>query len=67
MVYSLLLDFHHSFAMTTAFFWASLFAMNPALLMKADMVGGVIGDDFGGIRVGKRKKKAAAANGNGVR
>ena len=26
--------------------------------------GGVIGDDFGGIRVGKRKKKAAAANDN---
>ena len=29
--------------------------------------GGVIGDDFGGIRVGKRKKKATAANGNGDR
>ena len=28
--------------------------------------GGLIGGDFGGIRVGKRKKKAAAANGNGV-
>ena len=41
--------------------------MNPALLMKADMVGGVIGDDFGGIRVGKRKKKAAVVNGNGDR
>ena len=29
--------------------------------------GGVIGDDFGCIRVGKRKKKVAAASGNGVR
>jgi hypothetical protein len=29
--------------------------------------GGVIGDYFRGIRVGKRKKKAAAANGNGDR
>ena len=29
--------------------------------------GGVIGDDFGVIRVGKRKKKAVAANGNGDR
>ena len=29
--------------------------------------GGLVGDDFGGIRVGKRKKKATAANGNGVR
>ena len=28
--------------------------------------GGVVGDDFGGIRVGKRKKKAAADNGNRV-
>ena len=28
--------------------------------------GGLIGGDFGGIRVGKRKKKAAAKNGNGV-
>ena len=26
----------------------------------------MIGGDFGGTRVGKRKKKAAAANGNGV-
>ena len=38
MVYSLLLDFHHSFAMTPVFFWVSLFAMNPALLMKVDTV-----------------------------
>ena len=29
--------------------------------------GGVIGDDFGGIRFGKRKKKAAAVNDNGDR
>ena len=28
--------------------------------------GGLIGGDFGGTRVGKRKKKVAAANGNGV-
>ena len=26
----------------------------------------MIGDDFGGIRVGKRKKMATAVNGNGV-
>ena len=29
--------------------------------------GGVVGDNLGGIRVGKRKKKAAAAKGNGAR
>ena len=28
--------------------------------------GGLIGSDFEGIRVGEKKKKAAAANGNGV-
>ena len=28
--------------------------------------GGLIGGDFGGIRVGKRKKTAAVVNGNGV-
>ena len=66
MVYSLLLDFHHSFAMTPAFFWASLFAMNPPLL-RGGYGGGVIGDDLGGIGFGKRKKKAAAANDNGDR
>ena len=37
MVYSLLLDFNHSFAMTPAFFYASLFTMNLALLMNEEM------------------------------
>ena len=37
MVCSLLLDFHHSFAMTPAFFCASLFAMTLALLMNEEM------------------------------
>ena len=37
MVCSLLLDFHHSFAMTPAFFWASLFALSPPWLVKVDM------------------------------
>ena len=37
MVYSLLLDFHHSFAMTPVFFYASLFAMNLALLMNEEL------------------------------
>ena len=37
MVCSLLLDFHHSFAMTRAFFYASLFAMNLALLMHEEL------------------------------
>ena len=32
MVCSLLLDFHHSFAMTPAFFWAFFFAINLSLL-----------------------------------
>ena len=37
MVCSLLLDFHHSFAMTPAFFYASLFAMNLVLLMNEEL------------------------------
>ena len=37
MVYSLLLDFHHSFAMTPAFFYTLLFAMNLALLMNEEL------------------------------
>jgi len=37
MVYSLLLNFHHSFAMAPAFFCASLFAMNLALLMNEEL------------------------------
>ena len=32
MVYSLLLDYHHSFAMTLPFFWAFIFAINLPLL-----------------------------------
>ena len=67
MVCSLLLDFHYSFAMTPAFFWASLFHHESGLADESGYGGGVIGDDFGGIKVGKRKKKAVAANGNGVR
>ena len=42
MVYSLLLDFHHSFTMTPVFFWASLFAMNLPLLMEVDVVEGLL-------------------------
>jgi hypothetical protein len=38
MVYSLLFDFHHSFAMTPAFFYASLFAMTSAMLVNGEMV-----------------------------
>ena len=38
MVCLLLLDFHHSFAMTPAFFCASLFAMTLALLVNGEMV-----------------------------
>ena len=43
------------------------FRHESALVDGGGYGGGVIGDDFGGIRVGKRKKKVAAANGNGVR
>ena len=43
------------------------FCHESALADESGYGGGVIGDDFGGIRVGKRKKKAAAVNGNGDR
>ena len=79
MVYSLLLDFHHSFAMTPAFFYASLFAISfhflpltPALLVNEECSdlqqqrgisrggsrsgGGLIGGDFGCVRVGWREE-----------
>jgi len=67
MVCSLLFDFHHSFAMTPAFFCASLFAMTLALLVNGEMAadGLVVILDVLGL-VGERKTKAAVANGNGV-
>ena len=72
MVCSLLFDFHHSFAMTPAFFCASLFAMTPVLLVNGECYDlqqqrriskggslngdGLIGGDFGYVRVGWREE-----------
>jgi len=42
------------------------FRHDSALAGERGNGGGLIGGDFGCIRVGERKKKAAVANGNGV-
>ena len=67
MVYSLLRDFHHSFAMIPPFFWASLLAITLSFLGGWMRWRGDLAMFIGGIGFGKRKTKVAAANDNGER
>ena len=53
---------HHD----SCFLLGVTFRHESGLADKRGNGGGLIGGDFGGIRVGKRKKKAAAMNGNEV-
>ena len=57
MVCSLLRDFHHSFAMTLLFFWASLFAIRSCLLSGWMQETEGIGDDFWGNRVQQEEEE----------
>ena len=66
MVCSLLLDFQSLLRHDSGFLLGVTFRHESGLADESGYGGGVIGDDFGGIRVGKRKKKAATTNGNGV-